>query len=175
MLVDNNLSYLEDILAASTPIEDQAMLQDKWIEWRGPSGEKFTIVEFEFERDQDFYYNFRKSAEALLKMARKLDACVAAAQLNDMELVRTLLLKEVYIDGTGQEIFVHSVNICQGGPCPIHNPSNHHMRDWPTHWRNDKGIMERICPHGVGHPDPDDRGNPCLTIHGCDGCCQRGE
>lgn len=29
--------------------------------------------------------------------------------------------------------------------------------------------MERICPHGVGHPDPDDT-NPD-TVHGCDGCC----
>lgn len=44
--------------------------------------------------------------------------------------------------------------------------------------------MERICPHGIGHPDPDDiafkRNRPRFgedmakadSIHGCDGCCQ---
>jgi hypothetical protein len=43
--------------------------------------------------------------------------------------------------------------------------------------------MERICPHGVGHPDPDDlayrisiakkmgKDTKYLGIHGCDGCC----
>jgi hypothetical protein len=30
--------------------------------------------------------------------------------------------------------------------------------------------MERICPHGVGHPDPDDV-FATDTVHGCDGCC----
>lgn len=30
------------------------------------------------------------------------------------------------------------------------------MREWPMNWRSDRGIMERICPHGVGHIDPDD-------------------
>jgi hypothetical protein len=39
--------------------------------------------------------------------------------------------------------------------------------------------MERICPHGVGHPDPDDAayhiriGQGYKTIHGCDGCCRQ--
>lgn len=44
-----------------------------------------------------------------------------------------------------------------------------------THWRPDRGIMERVCEHGVGHPDPDDvkvqAGGWTETIHGCDGCC----
>jgi hypothetical protein len=34
--------------------------------------------------------------------------------------------------------------------------------------------MERICPHGVGHPDPDHvfyTKRMTDTIHGCDGCC----
>lgn len=33
--------------------------------------------------------------------------------------------------------------------------------------------MERICPHGVGHPDPDeiDLEVNAKGIHGCDGCC----
>ena len=35
----------------------------------------------------------------------------------------------------------------------------------------DRRIMERICPHGVGHPDPDDVLNQD-RVHGCDGCCR---
>lgn len=66
---------------------------------------------------------------------------------------------------------VHEEGDCHG-PCPIHRKSNHHMRSFPQHWRHDRQIMERICPHGVGHPDPDD---PTLdTVHGCDGCCHGG-
>lgn len=75
-----------------------------------------------------------------------------------------------YTTGTGQVLSgVHSINACRPRACTIHNPSDHHMRDWPTHWRDDRRIMERMCPHGVGHPDPDDI-NPD-HIHGCDGCC----
>jgi hypothetical protein len=45
------------------------------------------------------------------------------------------------------------------------------MKTWPLHWRYDRGILERICPHGVGHPDPDDKASASDGIHGCDGCC----
>lgn len=49
------------------------------------------------------------------------------------------------------------------------------MNLWPQNWRSDRGIMERICEHGVGHPDPDDpkAGNKYEAVHGCDGCCAR--
>lgn len=63
-------------------------------------------------------------------------------------------------------------------PCSIHSPSDHHMRGWPMIWRGDRNIMERECPHGVTHPDPDDvayrlhLGRRPDTTHGCDGCCQ---
>ncbi len=65
---------------------------------------------------------------------------------------------ETYETGTGQIVHVHPRADCEarGGHCCIHNPSDHHMVDWPTHWRDDRGLMERICEHGVGHPDPDD-------------------
>lgn len=63
----------------------------------------------------------------------------------------------------------HSAAKCSGRPCTIHNRSNHHMRHLPQHWRDDRGIMERTCEHGVGHPDPDEIASD--TIHGCDGCC----
>lgn len=86
-----------------------------------------------------------------------------------------------YTTGTGQVVKVHAENDdCKNG-CVIHNPTNHSMRDFPTHWRDDRGIMERLCPHGVGHPDPDGmefirktRGEKAMyyeSVHGCDGCC----
>lgn len=51
------------------------------------------------------------------------------------------------------------------------------MRDWPMNWRDDTGVMERICPCGVGHPDPDAAaynrkiGHAYKNVHGCCGCC----
>jgi hypothetical protein len=69
-------------------------------------------------------------------------------------------------------INVHPQDNCAGRPCCVHNPSDHHMKDWPQHYRMDRGLMERICSHGVGHPDPDDV-NPDI-VHGCDGCCAGG-
>lgn len=66
----------------------------------------------------------------------------------------------------------HDKSQCNGEPCPVHNPSNHHMRKWPLNYRMDRGITERICPHGIGHPDPDDIfAIGYNAIHGCDGCC----
>lgn len=82
--------------------------------------------------------------------------------------------KNSYVTGTGQKLVnIHSKDKCDGRPCVIHNPSDHCMRDFPTHWREDRGIMERICMHSVGHPDPDSPwGNGSYEwIHGCDGCC----
>jgi len=77
---------------------------------------------------------------------------------------------DVFVTGTGQIIrWLHHKSNCEGRPCVIHNQSDHHMRNWPTHWRNDRKIMERLCPHGIGHPDPDDITTD--TVHGCDGCC----
>lgn len=89
-----------------------------------------------------------------------------------------------YITGVGQIIRnVHSAKDCEGRACVIHNPSDHSMREWPTNWRDGGPLdikgphMERICPHGIGHPDPDDLaylesvGEEGYGVHGCDGCC----
>jgi len=65
---------------------------------------------------------------------------------------------------------VHRPNEGCAIKCPIHNPSDHHMRDWEQNWRGDRGFIERICPHGIGHPDPDDL--QADAVHGCDGCCR---
>ena len=63
---------------------------------------------------------------------------------------------------------VHPPGVCAGRACVVHGPSEHHMRDWPMVWRPFRGQVERTCPHGIGHPDPDQAGD---TTHGCDGCC----
>jgi hypothetical protein len=83
---------------------------------------------------------------------------------------------------------VHDESVCAGTFCAIHNPSDHHMKDWPLYWRQDKAQLERICPHGAGHPDPDDlawhiaNGRGYMGIHGCHlnedtgwGCCLKVE
>lgn len=79
-------------------------------------------------------------------------------------------------------LWVHAATLCDPSePCVIHRPSDHHMRDWPLHWRDDRKLMERLCAHGIGHPDPDDiafkrralgdRRADAEAVHGCDGCC----
>ena len=69
---------------------------------------------------------------------------------------------------------MHDKEKCAGDYCTIHNRSDHSMRDFPQHWRSDRKIMERICPHGIGHPDPDEWNivsGKDTGRHGCDGCC----
>ncbi len=67
---------------------------------------------------------------------------------------------------------------CFCGPCVIHNPSSHHMITWRLLFRSDRHwLAERLCPHGIGHPDPDSvayfeaTGVQDMGVHGCDGCC----
>lgn len=81
-----------------------------------------------------------------------------------------------FITGTNQHILVHEKHECAGEYCCIHNPSKHHMINWPLHWRYDRQIFERLDPEGVGHPDPDDveyhkRKGVDISIHGCNGLC----
>ncbi len=65
--------------------------------------------------------------------------------------------------------------------CTIHVHSDHRLRHWPQYWRADRVMMERTCPHGIGHPDPDQvlfwravYPDTAWTdeVHGCDGCCK---
>ena len=72
---------------------------------------------------------------------------------------------------------VHAERDCEP-PCPFHAPSDHPMTHWPISIRADRGnLVERICKHGVGHPDPDSvaylqrHGSRDDGTHGCDGCC----
>lgn len=80
--------------------------------------------------------------------------------------------------------YVHPKWTCEGTPCTFHNPSEHHMRDWHMTIRYDRYdlLTERLCPHDIGHPDPDSLGFIELAmgreerllsgVHGCDGCCR---
>lgn len=94
---------------------------------------------------------------------------------------------ETFIDGTGKVVRVHKREPGCDISCCIHNPSEHALVGAPLVWREAGAFdikpshMERICVHGVGHPDPDSLaylrriGNEelanGLAIHGCDGCC----
>lgn len=80
--------------------------------------------------------------------------------------------------GVEDLVNVHSPIDCAGRHCCIHNPSDHPLKDAPMNWRSDKGIMERVCKHGVGHDDPDDLAyrrmyglGDVSGTHGCCGCC----
>jgi hypothetical protein len=91
-------------------------------------------------------------------------------------------MSEKFRDWSGSEWTVHESRQCRGQFCAIHNPSEHSMRAFPMLLRADRSaLVERICWHGVGHPDPDsvaffltvdptDRG--AWGVHGCDGCCR---
>lgn len=81
---------------------------------------------------------------------------------------------EKWQDDFGNTLWVHDQSRCAGEACPIHNPTAHSMKDFKRLWRTDwGGFMERICPHGCGHPDPDCiRAKDAGLGHGCDGCCR---
>jgi hypothetical protein len=93
------------------------------------------------------------------------------------------LMVKIYPKG----IITHSLAECVLKYCVIHNPSDHHMKEWDINIRLDRygALAERLCPHGIGHPDPDSLAYISTLvpeearedtlyyegIHGCDGCC----
>lgn len=91
--------------------------------------------------------------------------------------------KNKYVTGSGQVIkAIHpETEDCRKSGCSIHAPSDHSMKEWPTHWYAERGMMERVCECGVGHPDPDhigyirrtygDKAAQIESVHGCCGCC----
>lgn len=85
-------------------------------------------------------------------------------------------------DETGERVGTltntHDPRACASKGCAVHNrPSAHALDSAPLNWRTDRGILERICKHGVGHPDYDASlylqsiGMDSENVHGCDGCC----
>lgn len=80
-------------------------------------------------------------------------------------------MTETYTTGTGQTLHnIHGADACRRNDswCVIHDPKPGPWSTWRTHWREDRRIMERICPHGVGHPAVENLGRD--RTHGCDGC-----
>jgi hypothetical protein len=80
-----------------------------------------------------------------------------------------------FIDDFGNKLVgVHTLEDCKKPErCVIHNQSDHNMKHLPLLWRPDGFFFERVCEHGVGHPDPDDAAFQEINVHGCDGCCAR--
>ena len=88
-----------------------------------------------------------------------------------------------YISGVGHVLInVHpETDECASRGCSIHSPSSHSMRDFRTLFRRDRMMIERICPCGIGHPDPDHlsfiesvygaESARIESIHGCCGHC----
>lgn len=106
-----------------------------------------------------------KKLALMTLIKRKAEPAAPSTRFGDMERYQ--------LTGSERVLWVHNRAKCAGQNCCIHNPSNHHMREWPQNWRDGRGVMERICPHGIGHPDPDDPAfqNEYEAVHGCDGCC----
>lgn len=51
-------------------------------------------------------------------------------------------------------------------------------KEKPTAWTKiirETGLVEYVCEHGVGHPDPESakKMGEGWGVHGCDGCCSR--
>lgn len=97
---------------------------------------------------------------------------------DDYDLIGMAATDDTWGVHLGNQVLVtHPPTRCEGSACVIHNPTEHHMRGWATLYRADRGMTERTCPHGVGHPDPDDlawhvsEGRAWQGVHGCDGCC----
>lgn len=72
---------------------------------------------------------------------------------------------------------IHNVYNCRQ-PCPIHNSqSTHPLQAAPLYWNPNRAIIERVCSHGVHHPDYDSAmyyysvNQTNENVHMCDGCC----
>jgi hypothetical protein len=86
-------------------------------------------------------------------------------------------MERVELENSTEVMYVHPSSSCYGRICTIHNRSNHIMRSFPQHWRSDRAMMERVCKHGIGHPDPDEYKlsfSKWEGVHACDGCCNDG-
>lgn len=90
---------------------------------------------------------------------------------------KTFILQRSSGDRIG-ELATHAKGACATKYCCIHKPSKHRLSRAPMNWRTDRGVMERICEHGVWHNDPDDTASRKALglpdsdgIHTCDGCC----
>lgn len=72
---------------------------------------------------------------------------------------------------SGQVLSHHGASQCRP-PCCLHGTATAAACKLPRQWRSDRGILEHVCEHGVGHPHPWAGSD---SIHGCDGCCAEPE
>lgn len=93
-----------------------------------------------------------------------------------------MALYSVKLEHSDVEIMAHPPEECEGrNSCSLHNRTVHSMRAMTQVWRNDTGLVERICEHGIGHFDPDQmeylisvhgkKDAMLMALHSCDGCC----
>lgn len=82
----------------------------------------------------------------------------------------------VRLDALKRGVSDHIPKLCDGGPCPLHSRSRHHMLGWEQWHGRRTNLTVRVCPHAAYHPDPDDIrwSHPELAAHAqeCDGCCR---
>lgn len=77
---------------------------------------------------------------------------------------------------SGQVLHAHAAKQCVGEYCALHNPMPGPWDQWPRLWRQDRHLLERVCPHGVGHPAVEQLewwkflNQEYMWIHGCCGC-----
>lgn len=108
------------------------------------------------------------------------------SELELLPIVEIPELEEIEIGGVKWK--THPVSSCAGSNCCFHNPSDHPLKNARLISRPDRAyvsesgvfmlLMERVCPHGIGHADPDSvawlnsvEGPNHWGVHGCDGCC----
>lgn len=99
-----------------------------------------------------------------------------------MEKMSVAVAEEMFGMVRKNEVWVHKQEKCAGQFCSIHNPSVHPLSNAQRCIRLDRGgLIERLCQHGVGHPDPDSIAHfaaidpdwaKVYATHGCDGCCR---
>jgi Holliday junction resolvase RusA-like endonuclease len=84
---------------------------------------------------------------------------------------------EIHVLESGQTLVTHSLANCRRNPwCVIHVPRPGPWESWPRLWRDDRMMIERVCPHGVGHPAVEqiewfqEHPERHSLDHGCDLC-----
>ena len=135
-----------------------------------------------------YYLDLLRTAKvgyAFEKLIREFDATVLAVLLAPDLAVPIIDLEDIVVNGKKWK--AHPASACAGSFCCFHNPSDHPLRDARLISRPDRAyvsesgvymlLMERVCPHGIGHADPDsvrwlESIEPSAWgVHGCDGCC----
>lgn len=57
---------------------------------------------------------------------------------------------------SGKVLTHHVAYACDGNPCPLHNPSDHSLRDVPLDWHKQWGVMVRVTGLDSFEVDPDE-------------------